>query len=203
MDGFLHSLGFSKSIADSNLYFKVVHNHILILVLYVDDLFLTCEEHLIEQCKRELTSEFEMKYLDLMHYFLGLEVWQKTGEILLTQGKYAMDILQRFGMQDCKSMSVPMTTNLTKLRDSGTNSQDVDPTLYRQLIGSLMYLVHTRPDICYTVNALSQFMFYLKHIHWVAAKHVLIYVQGIITYGLRYTSIVLGRSLLAFSITLS
>ena len=73
-------------------------------------------------------------------------------------------------------MSVPMTTNLKKLRDSATNSQDVDSTLYRQLLGSLMYLVHTRPDICYTMNALSQFMSDQKHIHWVAAKHVLKYV---------------------------
>ena len=73
-DGFLHSLGFSKSTANSNLYFKVVHNHILILVLYVDDLFLTGEEQLIAQCQTELISEFEMKDLGLMHYFLGLEV---------------------------------------------------------------------------------------------------------------------------------
>ena len=70
MDGFLHNLRFSKSTANSNLYFKVVHNHILILVLYVDDLFLTGEEQLIDQCKRELASEFEMKDLGLMHYFL-------------------------------------------------------------------------------------------------------------------------------------
>ena len=122
MDGFLHSLGLSKSTVDSNLYFKVVHNHVLILVLYVDDLFITCNKQLIEQCKRELTSEFEMKDLRLMHYFLGLEVWQKPGEIFLTQGKYAVDILQRFGMQNCKSMSVPMITNLTKLRDSASSS---------------------------------------------------------------------------------
>ena len=81
MDGFLHSLGFFKSTANSNLYFKVVHNHILILVLYVYDLFLTGAEQLIAQCKRELTSGFEMKDLCLMHYFLGLEVWQKSGKI--------------------------------------------------------------------------------------------------------------------------
>ena len=74
MDGFLHSLGFSKSTVDSNLYFKVVHNHVLILALYVDDLFLTSDEQLIDQCKRQLTSKFEMKDLGLMHYFLGLEV---------------------------------------------------------------------------------------------------------------------------------
>ena len=91
-------------------------------------------------------------------------------------------------MQDYKSKSVPMTTNLTKLHDSTNSSQSVESTLYRQLIGSLMYLVHTRPDICYTMNALSQFMSDSKHIHWVAAKHVLRYVRGTITYGLRYTS---------------
>ena len=160
----------------------------MILVVHLDDLLLIGDEQLIEQCKRELTFEFEMEDLGLIQYFVGLEVWQKLGEIFLTQGKYAVDILQRFGMQDCKSMSVPMTTNLTKLRDSATGSQRVDSTLYKQLIGSLMYLVHTRPDICYTVNALSQFMSNPKHIHWVAAKHVLRYVQGTITYGLMYTS---------------
>ena len=85
-------------------------------------------------------------------------------------------------------MSVPMTTNLKKLRDSTTSSQDVDSTLCQQLIGSLMYLIHMRPDIYYTVNALSQFISNPKHIHWVAAKHVLRYVRGAITYGIRYTS---------------
>ena len=62
-------------------------------------MFITGDEQLTVKCKRELTSEFKMKNLGLMHYFLGLEVWQKPGEIFLTQGKYAVDILQRFGMQ--------------------------------------------------------------------------------------------------------
>jgi hypothetical protein len=83
MDSFLQSLGFTKSIADSNLYINIVHNHPIILVLYVDDLFLTGEENLIAQTKRELSTEFEMKDLGLMHYFLGLEVWQKPDEIFL------------------------------------------------------------------------------------------------------------------------
>ena len=67
MDGLLHNLGFSKSTAKSNLYFEVVQNHVLILVLYADDLFLTGAEQLIEQCKRQLTTEFEMKDLELVH----------------------------------------------------------------------------------------------------------------------------------------
>ena len=69
-----------------NLYFKVEDDKPLILVLYVDDLFLTGTDPLFHKCKRKLASEFEMKDLGLMHYFLGLEVWQKPGEIFLSQG---------------------------------------------------------------------------------------------------------------------
>ena len=75
INSYLQRLGFTKSEADSNLYFKVVGNLPLILVLYIDDLFLTSDEHQIAQCKRALNSKFEMKDLGLMHYFLGLEVW--------------------------------------------------------------------------------------------------------------------------------
>ena len=135
-----------------------------------------------------MLAEFEMKDLGLMHYFLGLEVWQKPGEIFLSQGKYAVDVLRRFGMLDCKSMTTPMISNLKKLHDQATGSEQEDPTIYRQIIGSLMYLVHTRPDICYVVNALSQFMCEPKHIHMVAVKHILRYVRGTLAYALRYTS---------------
>eukprot|EP00253_Pinus_taeda_P024462 PITA_24462 len=98
----------------------------------------------------------EMKDIGLMHYFLGLEVWQEEGHFFLGQGKYIVDILSRFHMEDCRPMSTPMITNWKKLHAS--DSELVDPTLYRQLIGSLMYLVNTRPDICFAVNTMSQFM---------------------------------------------
>jgi hypothetical protein len=75
IDGFLKSLGFQKSDVDANLYFKVRGNQPVILITYVDDLFLKGDEELIVRCKREITSEFEMKNLGLMHYFLALEVW--------------------------------------------------------------------------------------------------------------------------------
>jgi hypothetical protein len=97
-----------------------------------------------------------MKDLGLMHYFLGLEVWQRNGEIFLAQGKYSLDVQKWFGMMDCKSMSTPMITNLRKLHDFDKGSNFVDPTMYRHLIGSLMYMY--RPDICYAVITMSQFM---------------------------------------------
>jgi hypothetical protein len=77
IDGFLKILGFHKSDVDANLYFKVRGKQPVILILYVDDLFLIGDEGIIAWCKRELISEFEMKDLGSMHYFLGLEVWQR------------------------------------------------------------------------------------------------------------------------------
>jgi hypothetical protein len=77
IDGFLKSPSFQKSDVDANMYFKVRGNRLVILILYVDDLFLTQDEGIIAWCKRELTSKFEMKDLGLMHYLLGLEIWQR------------------------------------------------------------------------------------------------------------------------------
>jgi hypothetical protein len=139
IDSFLMSLGFTKSTTDSNLYFKVVDGEPVILLLYVDDLFLTGNENLIAESKRNLVAEFEMKDLGMMHYFLGLEVWQRPDGIFLNQGKYVVEILKRFGMLDCKAISTPMVANLKLLCD--TTSETVDATIYRQMIGSLMYLM--------------------------------------------------------------
>jgi hypothetical protein len=75
----LKRLGFTKIIANPNLYFKVVDDGPVILLFYVDDLFLTCVENIISECKRKLVVEFEMKYLKMMHYFLGLEVLKTLG----------------------------------------------------------------------------------------------------------------------------
>ena len=135
--------------------FKVEDDKPLILVLYVDNLFLTGVDPLIHKCKRKLTSEFEMKDLGLMHYFLGLEVWQKPGEIFLSQGKYVVRILERFGMVDYKPVSTPMELNLKKLCGSAAGPVLGDASEYRQLIGALLFLLNSRPDICFAINMLS------------------------------------------------
>ena len=105
------------------------------------------------ESKKRLAEEFEMKDLGLMHYFLGLEVWKISGGIFLNQGKYAVEILKIFDMLECKYMATPMDSNLKLLSDD--SSQLVDVTQYRQIIGSLMYLTNTRPNICFVVNTLS------------------------------------------------
>ena len=149
IDNYLQQLGFIKSDADHNinLYYLMVENEPLILFLYVDDLFLTGSSRLIKDCKRNFAAKFDMKDMGLLHYFLGLEVWQKNGEIFLGQRRYATEILKRFRMQHCRPMATPMITNWKKIDASW--DKEVDPTLYRQLIGSLMYLVNTRAYICF------------------------------------------------------
>jgi hypothetical protein len=184
IDSFLTSLGFIKSKADSNIYLKIMYNEQIILLRYVDDLFLTGEENLIAECKQRLAAEFEMKDLGLMHYFLGLEVWQSPGRIFINQGKYMVKILKRFDMLECKSMNTPMEAKLKLLVD--TSSDLIDATLYRQTIGSLMYLTNIRPDICFAVNTLSQFLVEPRRVHLVAAKHVMRYLKGTLDYGLIY-----------------
>ena len=88
-----------------------------------------------------------------MHYIIGLEVWKNPERIFLNQGKYVVEILKIFDMLECKAMATPMDTNLKLLVDASLDLVDV--TLYRQIIGSSMYLTNTRPDIYFVVNTLS------------------------------------------------
>eukprot|EP00253_Pinus_taeda_P003278 PITA_03278 len=102
---------------------------------------------LILKCKRELASEFEMKDLGLMHYFLGLEVWQKPGETFLPQGKYVVNILERFSMVGCKPVTTLMELDFKKLSGSAARPVLRNTTEYRKLVKALMFLVNSHPDI--------------------------------------------------------
>lgn len=122
----------------------------LIIILYVDDLILMGDKLLILSCKDDLAKEFEMKDLGLLHYFLGLEIWQCNDGLFVSQGKYAQEILEKFNMHGCNPVDTPLPGGWRK--DDATSAEEVDATVYRQLMGSLMYLVNTRPDICYAVT---------------------------------------------------
>ena len=103
-----------------------------------------------------------MKDLEMMHYFLSMEVWQNAKRISLGQGKYAVEILKMFRMMDCKAMTTPMESNLKLL--SVASSESVDATIYRQMI--------------YLTN--------MRHVHLIYAKHILRYLRGTIDYWLKY-----------------
>ena len=121
-----------------------------------------------------------MKDLGMMHLFLGMEEWQNVDGILFGQGKYTVEILKRFRMLDCKAIATHMASNLKLLCDA--SSESVDATMYRQMIGSLMYLMNTRPDICFIVNTLIQILMDPSHFQMVA-KHVLRYLKGTMDMG--------------------
>ena len=179
IDSYLMKLGFTRSEADPNLYFKVEDNKPLILVLYVDDLFLTGADPLILKCKRELASEFEMKDLGLMHYFLGLEVWQKPREIFLPQGKYVLNILERFGMIDCKPVT---TSRILTFRSYMVVMSDQIWEMPLSFINSfaLMFLVNLRLNIFFAVSIVGS---YLVEPHWIDARNLLRCLQDTISHG--------------------
>ena len=99
-----------------------------------------------------------------------------------------MKILERFGMVDCKLVTTPMELNFKKLCGIVVGPKLGNASKYRQLIGALMFLANSCPDICFAVNALSQYMVEPHHIHWIGAKNLLRYLRGTITHGLRYTT---------------
>eukprot|EP00253_Pinus_taeda_P019764 PITA_19764 len=111
------------------------------------------DELLILSCKEDLAREFEMKDLGLLHYLLGLEIWQRSDGLFVSQGKYVREILEKFNMHGCKPVDTPLPGGWRK--EDATSAEVMDATVYRQLVGSLMYLVNTRPDICYAINQLS------------------------------------------------
>eukprot|EP00253_Pinus_taeda_P012022 PITA_12022 len=99
---------------------------------------------------------FTKSEADVNLYHIMVEVWQKDGELFVSQGKYANEILRRFHMEKCKPMKTPLAGKWRK--EDATSGELVEAIVYRQLVGSLMYLVNTRPDLCYAMNQLSQAM---------------------------------------------
>eukprot|EP00253_Pinus_taeda_P022965 PITA_22965 len=160
---------------------------LIILVLYADDLILTdSDPNLINHVKSSLKNKFEMTDLVHLHYFLGLQVLQSKEGISLSQSKYACDLLRHFHMEDCKPAPSPFQSGV-KLSVTCT-SPKVDATLYRQLVGKLLYLTHTHPDLSFVVGLVVRFMQTPRERHWKAAKIILRYVRGTVQFGIHYSA---------------
>jgi len=128
--------------------------------------------------------EFDMSDLGRMKYFLGIEVIQNEAGIFICQRRYAREILKRFGMENSNSVKNPIVpeTRLSKYE----TGDEVDATMFKQAVGSLMYLTATRPDLMYGVSLISRFMGNPKSSHWLAAKRILRYIKGTLDFGILY-----------------
>ena len=152
----------------------------------MDDLVITGGNQAdIDVFKAEMQATFKMSDLGLLHYYLGLEVAQTETGITVSQSAYAAKILENAGMTGCNPSQVPMEPRL-KLSKVSTASA-VDPTVYRSIVGSLRYLVNSRPDLAYSVGYISRFMEAPTMEHMAAVKRVLRYVAGTLHFGYHYT----------------
>ena len=158
----------------------------MIVSLYVDDLLLTGNNAwLVEDFKQEMMKSFEMTDLELMTFFLGMEIKQAEHEVFICQKKYAKEILKKFKLEECKAASTPMNQKEKSCKEDGADK--VDEGYFRSLIGYLMYLTATRPDILNVVSMLSRFMHCASELHLRAAKRVIRYIKGTSDFGVKFT----------------
>lgn len=186
IDDHLLSIGFKKSLSEATLYVKHQSNEVLMISLYVDDLLVTGNNAgMIQEFKQEMMKVFEMTDLGLMTFFLGLEIKQAEYEVFICQKKYVKEILKKFKFQECKEVSTPMNQKEKLCKEDGADK--ADEGYFRSLIGCLMYLTATRPDILNAVSILSRFMHNASELHLRAAKRIIRYVKGTSDFGVKFT----------------
>ncbi|CAM8972824.1 unnamed protein product [Rhodiola kirilowii] len=173
----LFSYGFTQSPNKDNEFF--------ILLVYVDDIVMTGTSiPLISAIKAFIHAEFRIKDLGLLKYFLGIEVARSSSGIFINQRKYALDLLTETGLLGCKPKTTPM--DIKQKLALSTDPKLADPITYRQLVGKLIYLNVTRPDISFSVHILSQFLATPTEDHLQAANRVLRYITLAPAQGLFY-----------------
>ncbi|BBH03176.1 ADP glucose pyrophosphorylase large subunit 1 [Prunus dulcis] len=178
--------GFQKCPYEHTFFTKFgEEGQILIVCLYVDDLIYTGNDvAMFNDFKKSMMPEFDMSDLGLIHYFLGIEVVQYSAGIFISQKKYVQEILDRFEMKDCNSVCTPTEIGLKLVKNS--REKKGDQTLYKQIVGSLMYLTATRPDIQHAVSLISIYMECPEVPHLEAAKRNFRYLKGTIDFGILY-----------------
>ncbi|KAH9685562.1 Integrase catalytic domain-containing protein [Citrus sinensis] len=185
LKNFLLENDFSMGKADTTLFVKHKNQDILIVQIYVDDIiFGSTNELLCKEFSSCMSKEFEMSIMGELKYFLGLQIKQNKERIFINQAKYVKDLLKRFGIDDSKTKNTPMSTT-TKL-DKDEKGKEVDIKMYRGMIGSLLYLTASRPDIMFGVCLCARFQSCPKESHLLAVKRIFRYLSGTIDIGLWY-----------------
>ncbi|KAI3724944.1 hypothetical protein L1987_64712 [Smallanthus sonchifolius] len=182
----LLSNGFDRGQIDSTLFIRKTGGDILLVQVYVDDIiFGSTNEEMCREFERVMKSKFEMSNMGELSFFLGLQVSQREDGIYLHQTKYVQDILSKYKMNDCSTYGTSITVNHDMQPDK--DEKDVDCKLYHGMIGSLMYLTASRPDIMFAVCLCSRFQSQPKESHMITVKRIFTYLKGKTRLGLWYS----------------
>jgi hypothetical protein len=175
---YLVTSGFQTSNVSFSPYVKKTDHGIIVRVIYVDDLIITGNsDGDIFDLKKLLKQKFEMKDLGKLHYFFGIELIQSFKGIWLLQRQYALNKLSEYGMTSCKPISIPLEQNVKLSADEGKLVEDT--TMYRRIVGSLIYMTIIRPDLSYAVGMVSQFMQTPQKPHLDVVRCILKYIKYI------------------------
>lgn len=185
LHSYLLENGYEQNPSEHCLYTKQVGGKMIILLIWVDDILIAASnDMLLNQVKDMLKTKFAMKDLGPLSHFLGIDFEQGDGFVKMSQKRYLTKVLERFQMSDCKPRSTPSEL---KLETDYSNENLTDARKYREAVGSLIYaMTCTRPDICWVVTKLSQYLSRPTEAHWVAIKHVLRYIKGTLDHELCY-----------------
>jgi histone deacetylase 1/2 len=156
------------------------------ILIYVDDIIIvSSSDKATDKLIQNLNKDFAVKDLGPLEYFLGVEVKPHRDGILLSQRRYALDLLKKANMEKCKPISTPMSSSERLSRDHGTLLSGDEQFRYRSIVGGLQYLTLTRPDLSFAVNKVCQFIQSPTSVHWVAVKRILRFVKGTVDEGLK------------------
>jgi histone deacetylase 1/2 len=184
----LESLGFIPSKADASLFYFNKGRHILFVLVYVDDIIVASSSpDATKALLADLQRDFALKDLGDLHYFLGIKVKRGNTSMLLTQERYATEVLKRSSMDKCHAVDTPLSSYEKLSIEDGEKLGNEYATKYRSVVGALQYLTLTRPDISFSVNKVCQFLHSPTTTHWSAVKRILRYIKGTIKLGIQFS----------------
>ncbi|GJU22932.1 retrovirus-related pol polyprotein from transposon TNT 1-94 [Tanacetum coccineum] len=187
LSSFLISQQFSKGAVDPTLFTRHAGNDILLVQIYVDDIiFASTNTAMCDEFANQMTNKFKMSMMGQMSFFLGLQISQSPRGIFINQSKYASEIVKKYGLHSTDSVDTPMIEN--KKLDEDLQGKPVDATLYRGMIGSLMYLTSSRPDLNYVVCLCARYQAKPTEKHLQAVKRIFRYLNGTINTRLWYSN---------------
>ncbi|GJX79008.1 retrovirus-related pol polyprotein from transposon TNT 1-94 [Tanacetum coccineum] len=186
LSSFLLSQGFFKGTVDPILFISRKGKDILLVQIYVDDIiFASTTTELCDKFYEIMCSKFKMSMMGKISFFLGLQISQSPRGIFSNQSKYALESLKKYGMESCDQVDTLMVEK-SKL-DEDTQGKAVDPTHYRGMVGTLMYLTSSRPDLVYAVCMYARYQAQPTEKHLHAVKRIFRYLRGIVNRGLWYS----------------